>query len=179
MIITAAEAALLGLLNESPKHPYQIEKDVQMRNMRFWTELSMSSIYKLLRHLEELEFVTSQTDMTEENRVRKTYTITESGLAALKEKLAELLREPEYVRWSVDVALCNLDVFERNVQLAVLQDYRREIVKRIGEYRDLEAYMLQGGCPIHPLAVSRRPIYLLEGELKWLDDFIRENMTSQ
>jgi hypothetical protein len=34
MTITSAEAALLGLLTEGDKHPYQIEKDVQFRDMR-------------------------------------------------------------------------------------------------------------------------------------------------
>ena len=50
--LSNAEAALLGLLAEKPMHPYQIEQEVRYRDMRFWTELSMSSIYKLLRKLE-------------------------------------------------------------------------------------------------------------------------------
>jgi len=53
--LTNAEAALLGLLSERPMHPYQIEKEVRSRDMRFWTELSMSSIYKLLRKLEKIQ----------------------------------------------------------------------------------------------------------------------------
>jgi DNA-binding PadR family transcriptional regulator len=43
--LSNAEAALLGLLSEQSMYPYQIEKEVRYREMRFWTELSMSSIY--------------------------------------------------------------------------------------------------------------------------------------
>lgn len=174
MSITSAEAALLGLLTEGPKHPYQIEKDVQFRDMRFWTELSMSAIYKLLRKLEEAEYVSCETELTEENRARKIYTITEQGETAFREKLAEILLEPEHLRWQADIAFYNLDVFEKEMQLAMLRDYRRNIVKKISEYRDLETFLLDSKCSIYPLSISRRPIYLLEGEVRWLDDFMKE-----
>jgi DNA-binding PadR family transcriptional regulator len=174
MSITSAEAALLGLLTEGPKHPYQIEKDVQFRDMRFWTELSMSAIYKLLRKLEEEEFVTCETEITEENRARKIYSITEQGETALREKLAEILLEPEHIRWQADIAFYNLDVFDRKMRLAMLKDYRRALVKKIAEYRDLETFLLDSDCSIYPISISRRPIYLLEGEIRWLDDFVKD-----
>jgi len=174
MSITSAEAALLGLLTEGPKHPYQIEKDVQFRDMRFWTELSMSAIYKLLRKLEDEEYVSCETEVTEENRVRKIYSITEQGETAFREKLALLLIEPEHVRWQADIAFYNLDIFDYKMRLAMLRDYRRSLVKKISEYRDLEAFLLDSGCSIYPLSISRRPIYLMEGGIHWLDDFIKE-----
>ncbi|MBC8375118.1 MAG: PadR family transcriptional regulator, partial [FCB group bacterium] len=77
--ISNAEAALLGLLAEKPKHPYQIEKDVEYREMRTWTDLSMSSIYKLLKKLEDQKLVTSEMVLTEDNRARKIYSISEAG----------------------------------------------------------------------------------------------------
>ncbi len=174
MIITSAEAALLGLLSEGEKHPYQIEKDVQYRDMRFWTELSMSSIYKLLRKLEEQEMVQCKTEITVENRARKIYQITEEGEAALREKLTELLKEPEHIRWQADIAFYNLDVFEKAEQLMLLKEYQRSINKRISEYRELEAFLKESGCPIYPQSVSLRPQFLLEGELKWLEGFIAQ-----
>lgn len=174
MSISSAEAALLGLLTEGPKHPYQIEKDVQFRDMRYWTELSMSSIYKLLRKLEEEENVTCSTELTEENRARKIYSITEQGETAFREKLAELLLEPEHIRWQSDIAFYNLDIFDRDMRLAVLRDYRRSLVKRISEFRDLETFMLDSGCSIYPVSIPRRWIYIMEGEIRWMDDFIKQ-----
>lgn len=174
MSISSAEAALLGLLSEGPKHPYQIEKDVQFRDMRYWTELSMSAIYKLLRKLEDEENVTCTTELTEENRARKTYRITEQGVTALREKLAELILEPEHLRWQSDITFYNLDVFEVEMQKVMLRDYRRSLVKKIAEFKDLEAFMLEAGCSIYPVSISRRWIYMMEGEIRWLDDFIKE-----
>ena len=50
--ICNAEAALLGLLAEEPKHPYQILKDIEMRDIQSWTDLSKATVYKMLRRLE-------------------------------------------------------------------------------------------------------------------------------
>lgn len=179
MSITSAEAALLGLLSEGDKHPYQIEKDVQYRDMRFWTELSMSSIYKLLKKLEENEMVTCTTELTEENRARKIYSIAEEGAAALREKLAEILKEPEHIRWQADIAFYNLDVYAKAEQLMLLTEYRRQLDKKITEYKELEAFMQSSDCPIYPLSISRRPVYLLEGEIRWLAAFITEIETTK
>lgn len=51
--ISNKEMALLGLLSEKPKHAYEIENDIKERDMRYWTEISKSSIYKLLNKLEK------------------------------------------------------------------------------------------------------------------------------
>jgi DNA-binding PadR family transcriptional regulator len=134
----------------------------------------MSAIYKLLKKLEENEMVDCTTELTEENRARKIYSITEEGAAALREKLADLLKEPEHIRWQADIAFYNLDVYEKAEQLMLLTEYRRQIEKKIGEYRELEAFMQSSDCPLYPLSISRRPVFLLEGEIRWLDTFIAE-----
>lgn len=172
MSITSAEAALLGLLTEGDKHPYQIEKDVQFRDMRFWTELSMSAIYKALVKLETLGYVESTTQISEENRARKIYRITEEGLATFKDKLAELLAEPEHLRWQADIAFYNLDVFPQPQQIELLSNYKNKLQEKITEYRALEEFLLQEKCSLYPQSISLRPIYLLQGELAWVDDFI-------
>ncbi|MCY7144283.1 PadR family transcriptional regulator, partial [Streptococcus gordonii] len=39
------EELILGLLAEQPRHGYQIEKLIEDREMRRWTEVGFSSIY--------------------------------------------------------------------------------------------------------------------------------------
>ncbi len=172
MTITTAEAALLGLLTEGDKHPYQIEKDVQFRDMRFWTELSMSAIYKALLKLETLGYVESTTQISEENRARKIYRITEEGLAAFKDKLAELVAEPEHIRWQADVAFYNFDAFPKEKQIELLKNYVTKLEEKINGYGELETFMQGEGCSIYPMSISRRPIYMLKGEMEWANDYI-------
>ena len=88
------EAALIGLLLEEPMYPYQIEKAVQFRDMRSWTEISMSSIYKVLSKLEEEGFVESRVSISDENKPQKVFSVTGNGKRAMREKVRELVSRP-------------------------------------------------------------------------------------
>jgi len=51
--LSDAELVILSLILEQPQHGYQIEKQITLRNMRTWTDLSTSSIYYIIGKLEE------------------------------------------------------------------------------------------------------------------------------
>ena len=79
--LTSLEAALMGLLDEKPMHPYEIEKVIVARDMRWWTEISMSSVYKLLRKLEKEGRVKSEVRLNRRNLAQKVYRLTPAGPA--------------------------------------------------------------------------------------------------
>ena len=58
--ISNAELALLSLIVEQPRHAYEIEQVIEERNMRYWTEIGFSSIYRLLAKLEEASWLSGQ-----------------------------------------------------------------------------------------------------------------------
>ena len=49
MPLSNAEYAVLSLLAEAPRHGYGVERIVEERGMRNWTEIGFSSIYFLLK----------------------------------------------------------------------------------------------------------------------------------
>jgi DNA-binding PadR family transcriptional regulator len=172
--LTNAEAALLGLLAEGPRHPYQIEKDVQYRDMRSWTDLSISSIYKLLRQLEVESLVDLSRDLTDNNRMRKVYSITDLGQKALEKKISALLTEGEHVKWQTDVGIYNFVNIPKAKRRALLEAYIESLEAQIKCYRDLEEFMSGDECPPWHRAVSKRPQYIYQGEIEWTKAFIRE-----
>lgn len=169
--ITNAEAALLGLLAENPKHPYQIEKDVEYRDMRSWTDLSMSSIYKLLKKLEEMELVNSETSLTEDNRARKIYSISDEGRDALEIKIRSILRKPDLLKDPFHLGIYNADLLEKDELLSCLEFYREAVVETIDGYKRLRAFLEEQNCSPARLAVATRPQYQWEGVLRWVDEF--------
>jgi len=172
--LTNAEAALLGLLAEGPRHPYQIEKDVQYRDMRSWTDLSISSIYKLLRQLEVESLVDLSRDMTDNNRMRKVYSITDLGRKALEKKIASLLTEGEHVKWLTDVGIYNFAVVPKDKRRELLEAYIRSLEEQVRCYGELEEFMSGDECPPWHRAVSVRPQYIYKGEIEWVKAFIKE-----
>jgi DNA-binding PadR family transcriptional regulator len=172
--ITKAETALLGLLTESPMYPYQIEKEVEFREMRLWTELSMSSIYKTLKKLEEKGLVDRKNKVSEENRIRKLYSISEKGTDTLKNELLEMITEPEHIVWQVDLATYNLDVLPRKEAMGALQKYRTKLEEKIEFWKGVQKCLTELECPDYRFAISTRPQFLLKGEIEWVDSYIKE-----
>lgn len=172
--LSNAEAALLGLLSEGPMYPYQIEQEVKYRDMRFWTDLSMSSIYKLLGSLEKKGLVDRANQVSPENRLRKLYSISKAGSRALEEKLEALLRDPEHVRWRIDIGTYNCNLLPRKTVLKALKAYRKSLEKNIKGYQDLQQFLKDSNCPAHRLAVATRPVFLLKGEIEWVDAYMAE-----
>jgi DNA-binding PadR family transcriptional regulator len=171
--LSNAEVALLGLVCERPKHAWQIEKDVEHRDTRSWTDLSQSTIYKQLRALEAAGLVASAKEVVD-GRLRKIYAPTLKGKKVLAARLLELLAEPEHLKWRIDLATYNMDLVEPDDAIAALGSYRAALDKRIEDYRRLEHYLVSSDCPTHRLAVARRPVRLLEGEIRWVDEFVAE-----
>lgn len=168
------EAALLGLLSEQPMYPYQIEKEVEYRDMRFWTELSMSSIYKLLRKCEKEGLVKRTNKISPESRLRKLYTISAKGRRALEGKIEALLSQPGHVRWPVDIGTYNCDLLPRATMRKALAKYRVALEEKIRCYEALLKFLRDAGCPSHRFGVATRPVFLLKGEIRWVNAFLSQ-----
>ena len=169
-----AEAALLGLLAEKPMYPYQIEEVVKYRDMRFWTELSMSSIYKLLQKLEKKSLVERKNEISDKNRLRKLYNISTKGQKALAAKIKSLLIAPEHIRWQVDIGMYNLHLLPADVVINTLTDYKTGLQEKIQGYQNLLKFLKDSNCPTHRLSIAERPIFLLQAEFQWLKSFIEK-----
>jgi DNA-binding PadR family transcriptional regulator len=172
MQLSNAETAILGLLSEEPMHPYRVEQEVKYRDMRFWTELSMSSIYKLLRKLENSGLVSSKKEISTENRVQKTYMLTPGGSDALGKKIESLISKTEHIRWQVDIGIYNCDLLSRKKTRKALSSYRADLKEKIAGYRNLLKFLKSIKCPPHRFELAKRPIHLLKAEIEWVDSFM-------
>jgi DNA-binding PadR family transcriptional regulator len=172
--LSNAEAALLGLLSEKPMHPYQVEQEVKLRDMRSWTDLSMSSIYKLLRKLEGEGLVVRQIRKSPENRLRKLYSITPEGERTLRSRIRELLAVPGHTCWQFDIGIYNSSLLSGKEVREALHEYRMALREKITEYRKLRDFLAGEGYPAHRQALATRPVYLLEAEISWVNSFLKQ-----
>ena len=169
--ISNKEASLLGLLCEKPKHAYEIEMDIKERDMRYWTEISMSSVYKLLKKLEERKFLKSEVKLSKNNVAQKIYSLTDQGKNLFKEKLKELVSTWQPSIHPVDIGLANLNLLNKQDAIKELNKYSESIDKMIKCYIELEKFLMNSKCPLGNIQLATRRIYLLKGEKKWLNDF--------
>ena len=172
--ISNKEASLLGLLCEKPKHAYEIEMDIKERDMRYWTEISMSSIYKILKKLEERQFLKSEVKLSKNNVAQKIYSITDQGKNLFKEKLKELVSTWQPSIHPVDIGLANLNLLNKQDAIKELNKYSESIDKMIKCYLELEKFLINSKCPLGNIQLATRRIYLLKGEKRWLSAFMED-----
>jgi DNA-binding PadR family transcriptional regulator len=172
--ITNKEAALLNLLCEKPKHAYEIEQDIKERDMRYWTEISMSSVYKLLNKLEGQGLLRSTVKISSKNVTQKVYALTAKGRKAFQDKLRLLLSTWEPVRHPFDIGLASLWLLERPEAIALLTKYGEHLERMLACYADLETYLKEHDCPPGNVQLATRRLHLLGGEKNWLQEFIRD-----
>jgi len=172
--ITNKEAALLNLLSEKPKHAYEIEQDIKERDMRYWTEISMSSVYKLLNKLEAQGLLRSAIKLSKKNVAQKVYALTPLGKKAFKEKLTLLLSTWEASRHPLDIGLASLWMLGDEEAIERLTRYGEQLDKMLACYAELEKYLKQHRCPPGNVQLAVRRLFMLAGEKKWLRAFIKE-----
>lgn len=170
--ISPKEIALLDLLSEGPMHPYKIDQEIKNRSMHEWTEISTSSIYKLLKKLEEKGLVKSRLKQSSQNLLQKIYALTPRGKAKLKESLKLFLSQPEKMLFRIDLATSHLNRLTMEETIDCLSAYRENLLSSLKCYRELEEYLLGCHCSWSSLALAKRPQHLLRGELDWLKEYL-------
>lgn len=169
-MISNTEAAILGLLSEKPRHPYDIEKTIEERGMREWTEISLSSVYKVLNKLEQKKLVKSKTQISERNQSQKVFHITTAGSKEMVKKVTHLLSQWEKSIWPVDIGISNIHLLNNEEKLQCLEKYKNSVDEAIQCYRELEKY-LSKYCSLTQISLAKRPLFLLNGEKKWAKKF--------
>jgi DNA-binding PadR family transcriptional regulator len=169
--MTNAELAILSLIAEGPRHGYEIEQVIEARGMREWTEVGFSSIYYLLRKLEQDGLVEGQIErQTGRGPARKVYDITPAGEEALHSAVLDALSVPHPCYSPLQLGLANLPRLSQAETLAALRQYRDSLAARlehVGATRES-----QQPLPYFVEAMFDHSITMIEAELKWITQFM-------
>lgn len=171
IIISNVETAILGLICEKPMHGYEIEKTIEDRNMRYWTEISMPAIYKVLKKLEEKGLITLEIKLSKRNITQKIYTATEKGQSALKDSLMTILSKVEKPTERIDLGIANLCFLSKEEIQKSLQKYIESIDESILVYEELKKFFEDQHYPISDHSLATRPIMHLKAEKEWAVEF--------
>ena len=178
--MTNAELAILSLIVETPRHGYEIEQTIEERGMRDWTEVGFSSIYYILKKLEQQGWVRSQVK-TDEGRgpARRVYHVTTEGLAAWHDATLQVLSSPLRGCMPFLLGLGNLPGIRREKAIAALRQYCQRLAERRDHVR--KRGQEQAPLPYSVEAMFDLSVTLLEAELAWVEGFVHklESMEGQ
>ncbi len=93
--LTPLAIAVLSLLEERPMHPYEMYQLMLHRREDYLVKVRPGSLYHTVTRLAEQNLVQAEgTDRAGNRPERTTYRIGPAGSAALRERIAEIIRRP-------------------------------------------------------------------------------------
>ncbi len=172
--INEREAAVLGLLYEKPLYGYTIEKIIEKRGMRHWTDIGFSSIYYVLKRLESRNLIASSCQQQEDKPSRKVYTITQEGRYLMKVKVRSLLSQHKRIASPFDLGVAHLHLLSADETISCLQEHLKALDHAIERITSHRAHHLKAKKPFFILALSDRVLAHLCTEKNWVEKFIEE-----
>ena len=129
--MTNAEIAILSLIVERPMHGYEIEQVIEARGMREWTDVGFSSIYYILKKLEEQGLVTGNLEQREgRGPARKVYRPTGEGRQRWYENALGTLREPARLPAPFLLGLAGFPAYQLEEVISALRVYLTKLEDR-------------------------------------------------
>jgi DNA-binding PadR family transcriptional regulator len=132
--------AVLGLLEERPRHPYDIAFTMQTRRMDEHIKLSMGTLYHVVEQLQRLGWLEPTETAREGRRPERTiYAVTPEGRRHFRQRLRELIAEPTQEYSSFEAGLSFIHQLPRDEAVALLRRRAAALLEQI----DLWDYTLE------------------------------------
>ena len=156
---------LLGLISEKPLNAYEIIKQLNYMNVKWWFNIADSTVYSTLKALEKKEYISGTAEKVGNMPGRTVYSLSARGkeefIATLKASIVQF----NYDTNIFSIAAFFLDTFrpeERQAllqeRLAILQKYRAGIEKQVSPLWENEV-------PATHSANVKRMIDLVDAEI--------------
>lgn len=162
--LTPAELTILGLLEEQPRHGYELEQVIEERGIRQWTALGFSSIYYVLDKLAKRKLIETIGPATS-GKARATFRVTPTGhKLGAAESLASLATLTP-LRASVLVGIANSPALHTDAIAAALSSRAADLESQLSGIRQARAS--QQPLPFAASAIFDYSEAMLEADAKW------------
>lgn len=171
--MTNAETAILSLIVEAPRHGYEIEQIIEARGMRDWTEIGFSSIYYILKKLEDKGLVQSVLEKTPgRGPARKVYHPTEQGRREWHKAALQALSQPAHRSTPFLIGLAALPAFSPGEVEEALSSYLAALEDELSHIeRRMEA---QQPLPDFVAAMFSFSLAQIKTEQDWISKYLSE-----
>ena len=163
--------AILGLLENGPMHPYGIQRLIkQWGKDKVINVGQRASLYRMIDRLEEAQLITAVgTDRDERYPERTTYHLTDTGRAASRQWLTEILSTPRNEYPEFPAALSFIMLLTPQTAEKVLDERRTKLANHIAELDQDLASEIEG-VEIPPIALAEIEYLraVTAAELSWV-----------
>lgn len=119
---------LMGLIYEKPINAYEIIKQLNFMNVKWWYNIADSTVYSTLKVLEKRDLISGKTEKVGNMPDRTIYTLTSKGEIEFRDTLRKSILQFNYDTNVFSIAAFFLSVFSSDEQCALLQE-RLDFIK--------------------------------------------------
>jgi len=131
--MTKNELVVLGLLNETPMHGYQLYHQIEKSNMETWAQANLASIYNTLERLRKAKMVVAKREKPGKMPEREVYHITPKGKLRLSNLVEEAITDQRMPENNFCVGVAFLLGLPKKKALECLE-VKKKHVKRVVEH---------------------------------------------
>lgn len=175
--LTTPDLVLLSLLAERPMHGYQVNAELERREVRDWANISRPQVYYSLDKLDRLGMIrAAESDQPVAGPERRVFATTAKGRTALasaleREDWATQRERPPFLIWLALSWQAELSVVRK--QIRARQKFLEQELAR--EQATLQGIRAEVGHRFHEAVwMVGLTIQQFQTELRWLDKLSRE-----
>ncbi len=167
--MSTIDLIILGSLYQSPKSAYDLQKQIEARNLSRWIKIGSFTVYKKVVQYETKGYVVSETVKNGNMPEKTLYTITSKGKEVFKELMTKFSLAETRVFLNLNAVIVNLALVDENFadecianMKNSIQNTKMQIMEQLPRHEDI---------PFFGRTIMEQQFLLLETLEKWEENF--------
>lgn len=170
--MSTVDLVLLGMVYGQPCSAYEIQKNIEYRNLSKWVKVSSPSIYKKVIQLEEKGYLTSESIREGKMPEKTVYSITLSGKDYFLSLMKENATRAVSVMFDFNAVIANLNKIPKEQAAELISDIRSGITHSKSYMEKMVPQRKH--VPLVGQTIICQQIHVLEALLSWIEVFENE-----
>lgn len=170
--MAAIDLILLGMIKKQPQSAYELQKNVEYRNISKWIKVSTPAIYKKVLQLEEKGYICGEVVKEGKMPEKTIYQITDLGNQNFKSLMEKTSVQATRVFLDFNAVVMHLDLVSAGEGRELLGNIEKEIVA----YRDFLAHMQseRQHIPLRGRTILEQQLSVAQALADWVEKFEKE-----
>lgn len=174
MIMASIDLIVLGMIKKKPQSAYELQKNIEYRNISRWVKISTPSIYKKVIQLEEKGYLMSETQRNGKMPEKTIYSITKLGEERFLSLMEENADKTVNIFLDFNAVIMNMDLISDDLK-AILLD---KIELRLEDLKNTLESNRQSkpNIPVIGKQILQQQYDIAVILREWIEEFKREYM---
>jgi DNA-binding PadR family transcriptional regulator len=174
-MLSKVATLILGIIEEHPINPYEINKFLEAIRIRDWFPVAASSVYVTIKTLHTKGYITGET-VKEGNMPEKTiYSITAEGKTIMNQMITRILGSQDLDPVEFNIGTLFMHYLDKETVLELLKNRIEKMQKDMQEIeRQYDKFINNETVPAYSLISLKHNAYLYEAEFKTASELIEE-----